>query len=261
MAVIGAGPSLRREVAPVSGGVSGSPTGDSARKGPAGDFGWPEMTRFLVIFGCCIQFFDKQLWSFFGVNFNSSKKLAFCSIMISWFRVRFRVGFRGLSPYSSGILFHHHFLLPSGSSYGSGVCLPTFLSFLLSGKGFCPIMIVSLLFFRFFSQEWGYPWINSLLRMSVVETWFVAVWGLCWCNLIMEVTRVWIFWRSWWCDYSQAMGNAFFEEIEELLKQQDERISECSLIKKRSHKAKSFHHGLRNWGFPNDFEWHGKYYT
>ena len=24
---------------------------------------------------------------------------------------------------------------------------------------------------------------NSLLRMNVVETWFVAVWGLCWCNL------------------------------------------------------------------------------
>ena len=23
---------------------------------------------------------------------------------------------------------------------------------------------------------------NSLLCMNVVETWFVAVWGLCWCN-------------------------------------------------------------------------------
>ena len=38
--------------------------------------------------------------------------MAFCSIVISgsfWFGV----GFRGLSPYSSGFLFHHHFLVPS----------------------------------------------------------------------------------------------------------------------------------------------------
>ena len=58
----------------------------------------------------------------------------------------------------------HDFLVPSGSGSGSGVCLPTFLSFLFSGKGFCSIMIscfslvpaqvpgfVSLLF-SFFSQ-------------------------------------------------------------------------------------------------------------
>ena len=42
-----------------------------------------------------------------------------------WFRVGFWVGFRGLSPYSSGILFHHHFLVPSGSgvsgAYSSGI--------------------------------------------------------------------------------------------------------------------------------------------
>ena len=47
--------------------------------------------------------------------------------------------------------------------WGSGVCLPSFLSFLFSGM--------------------GHP-MNSLLRMNVVETWFVAVWGLCWCNYI-----------------------------------------------------------------------------
>ena len=34
--------------------------------------------------------------------------LASCSIIISWFWL----GFRGLSPYSFGILFHHHFLVP-----------------------------------------------------------------------------------------------------------------------------------------------------
>ena len=26
---------------------------------------------------------------------------------------------------------------------------------------------------------------TSLLRMNVVETWFVAVWGLCWCNFFL----------------------------------------------------------------------------
>ena len=28
---------------------------------------------------------------------------------------------------------------------------------------------------------------NCLLRMNVVETWFVAVWGLCWCNFLYLV--------------------------------------------------------------------------
>ena len=28
---------------------------------------------------------------------------------------------------------------------------------------------------------------NSLLRMNVVETWFVAVWDLCWCNFLFEI--------------------------------------------------------------------------
>ena len=45
--------------------------------------------------------------------------------MIFWFQI----GFWGLSPYSSGILLHHHFLLPSGSGYGSGACLPCLLPF------------------------------------------------------------------------------------------------------------------------------------
>ena len=58
-------------------------------------------------------------------------------------------------------MFHRDFLVPSGSGSGSGACLPSFLSFLFSGMG-CPM--------------------NSLLHMNVVETWFVAVWGLCWCN-------------------------------------------------------------------------------
>ena len=39
----------------------------------------------------------------------------------SWFRL----GFRGLSPYSFGILFHYHFLVPGRVS---GACLPTLLA-------------------------------------------------------------------------------------------------------------------------------------
>ena len=41
-----------------------------------------------------------------------------CSIIISWFHPV--PGVRGLSPWSFGILFHHHFLVPSGSGQGSG---------------------------------------------------------------------------------------------------------------------------------------------
>jgi len=58
------------------------------------------------------------------------------------------------------------FLVPLGSGWGSGACLPSSLSFLSSGKGFCSIMIcwfvlvpagvpvlVSLLLSSFFSQQ------------------------------------------------------------------------------------------------------------
>ena len=34
-----------------------------------------------------------------------------------------------MSPYSFGILFHHHFLVASGCGEGSGACLPTLLAF------------------------------------------------------------------------------------------------------------------------------------
>ena len=35
---------------------------------------------------------------------------------------------RGLSPWSFGILFHHHFLVPSGFWVGSGACFPNLLA-------------------------------------------------------------------------------------------------------------------------------------
>ena len=65
-----------------------------------------------------------------------------------------------------GVPFHHDLLVPLGSGWGSGACLPSSLFFLSSGKGFCSIMIcwsplvpagvpvlVSLLLSSFFSQE------------------------------------------------------------------------------------------------------------
>ena len=43
------------------------------------------------------------------MGFSILPRNRLCSIIISWFRL----GFRGLSPYSFGILFHHHFLVPA----------------------------------------------------------------------------------------------------------------------------------------------------
>ena len=60
-------------------------------------------------------------------------------------------------------MLHHDFLVSSGSGLGFRGLSPCFLSF-------------------FFFSGIGRP-MNSLLHMNVVETWFVAVWGLCWCNL------------------------------------------------------------------------------
>ena len=58
-------------------------------------------------------------------------------------------------------MFHRDFLAPSGSGLGFRGLSPffSFVSFLRNGA---PNEV--------------------LLRMNVVETWFVAVWGLCWCN-------------------------------------------------------------------------------
>ena len=72
--------------------------------------------------------------------------LALCSIIFSWFwlgfrglsllfwpsvsssfpqSLWFRVAFRGLFPWSCGILFHHHVLVSPGTRKGCGVCLPS----------------------------------------------------------------------------------------------------------------------------------------
>ena len=60
-----------------------------------------------------------------------------------------------LSPFFSllsflrkGVLFHHDLLVPLGSGWDFGACLPSSLFFLSSGKGFCSIMICWFLLFR-----------------------------------------------------------------------------------------------------------------
>ena len=166
--------------------------------------------------------------------------LAFCSIIISSILL-FSGRVPGLSPQSSGILFHLHFLVPGrvpgvvslvfwhsvpsscrGSIWfqeglwglsplccgivfhhiSSFLLVParvpffflTFLFFLFSGRGLCSIVIFWFClvpgsgsgaclpsFLSFLFSGMGRP-MNSLFRMNVVETWFVAVWGLCWCN-------------------------------------------------------------------------------
>ena len=54
-----------------------------------------------------LLFWNPVLLSFPGSGACLPTRLASCSIILSWFRV----GFRGLSPYSFGILFHHHLLV------------------------------------------------------------------------------------------------------------------------------------------------------
>ena len=60
-------------------------------------------------------------------------------------------------------LFHHDLLVPPGSGWGSGACLPSSLFFLSSGKRFCSIMIC-----WFLLVPAGVPVLVSLLLSSLV---------------------------------------------------------------------------------------------
>ena len=84
----------------------------------------------------------------------------------------------------------------------SGACFPPFLSFPFSGRGLRSIVIFWLLlvpgsgsaaclpsFLSFLFSGMGRA-MSSLLRMNVVETWFIAVWGLCWCNFWSKRQRL-----------------------------------------------------------------------
>ena len=102
-----------------------------------------------------------------------------CSIILSWFRL----GFRGLSPYSLGILFHHHVLFPSRvpglvsllfwnpvllSFPGSGACLPTRLVSRVGFQGLSPYSF-AILFHHHFLVPAGVPGLVSLFPQTALE--------------------------------------------------------------------------------------------
>ena len=135
-----------------------------------------------------IVFFHKQLLSWMG--FSILVRNGLCSLMICWL-LQVPAGvpsplfsllwFRCLSPFFSllsflrtGVLFHHDLLVPPGSGWGSGACLPSSLFFgsgaclpslffLSSGKGFCSIMIC-----WFLLVPAGVPLLVSLILSSLV---------------------------------------------------------------------------------------------
>ena len=82
------------------------------------------------------HFFPKQLWSWMGFSILARNRL--CSIIISGFRV----GFRGLSPYSFGILFQHLFWFRVGfrrlSPYSFGILFQHLFWFRVWFRGLSP---------------------------------------------------------------------------------------------------------------------------
>ena len=115
------------------------------------------------------------------MGFSILAKNGLCSLMICWLLL-VPAGFRCLSPFFSllsflrkGVLFHHDLLVPLGSGwgsgaclpyslfFGSGACLPSSLFFLSSGQGICSIMIC-----WFFLVPAGVPVLVSLLLSSLV---------------------------------------------------------------------------------------------
>ena len=124
-----------------------------------------------LIFGHGLLYSPNSSWAEWGSQF-----LLEAAFVPSWFAGSswFRLGFRCLSPFLSllsflrtGVLFHHDLLVPLGSGWDSGACLPSSL-FLSSRKGFCSVTIcwfllvpagvpvlVSLLLSSFFPQDRG----------------------------------------------------------------------------------------------------------
>ena len=91
------------------------------------------------------------------------------------------VGVPCLSPFFSllsflriGVLFHHDLLLPLGSVWASGACLPSCLFFLSSGKGFCSIMICWFFLVPAevpcLSPFFSLPWFRCLSPFSLLSS-------------------------------------------------------------------------------------------
>ena len=108
------------------------------------------MSKMAGGFGACLPsslFFGSGACLPSSLSFLSSGK-GICSIMICWFvfvpaGVPVLVSLLLSSFFSQEKVFCFimDFLVPLGSGWGSGACLPSSLSFLSSGKGFCSIMI------------------------------------------------------------------------------------------------------------------------
>ena len=127
------------------------------------------------------RFSRNSSWAEWGSQF-----LLETAFIPSWFAGSswFRLGFRCLSPFffsllsflRKGVLFHHDLLVPLGSGwgsgaclpyslfFGSGACLPSSLFFLSSGKRFCSILIC-----WFLLVPAGVPVLVSLILSSLVR--------------------------------------------------------------------------------------------
>ena len=114
----------------------------------------------------CFLLVPARVPEFVFLSFPVSGK-GFCFIVICWLLLVFATVLGLISLFSfcsfsgKGLCYIVIFWFLLVPGWGSVACPPSFLSFLFSGM--------------------GRP-MNSLLCMNVVETWFVAVWGLCWCN-------------------------------------------------------------------------------
>ena len=151
-----------------------------------------------------VWYFPKQLWSWMGFSILPRNRL--CSIIISWFRL----GFRGLSPYFFGILFHHHFLVPA--RVPGLVSLDFFLKQLWAewGSQFFQKTIWWIFWFRV-----GFRGLFSSLLVfcSMIISWFHLVLGrvrsrACLASLLAFCSIIW-FWVGF-RGLSPYFSNALF---------------------------------------------------
>ena len=128
---------------------------------------------FFLLLSSLVPVLVSLLLSYFFPQERSSVPSWFAGF--SWFGL----GFRCLSPFFSllsflrkEVLFHHDLLVPLGSGWGSGACLPSLVSlpfslllssFFPQGKGFCSIMIC-----WFFVVPAGVPVLVSFILSSLV---------------------------------------------------------------------------------------------
>ena len=87
-----------------------------------------------------------------------------------------------LSFLRKGVLFHHDLLVPLGSGWVSGACLPSSLFFLSSGKGLCSGSSWFRLGFRCLSPFFSLLWFRCLFFLSSRKG-FCSIMICCWFRL------------------------------------------------------------------------------